>query len=79
MDESTLRRLVAEKKEELEMEIPLRRLENRIEKNHQKMMEGFRAIEKAFHVLAGQIVALADDLGSACGIIQSDPFNFENN
>ena len=57
----------------------LQRIEYQMEKNQQKMMEGFRAIEKAFHILAGQIVALGEDLGSACGIISADPFDFQNN
>ena len=64
-----------ERKEEKEDESESR-LEHLIRTNHEKMMQGFQAIESAFHILAGQIVALTEDLGSACGIISTDPFDF---
>ena len=46
-------------------------------KRHKKMMDGFKCIEQAFHILAGSIVSLGDDLGQATGTIASDPWSFD--
>jgi hypothetical protein len=52
-------------------------LEENMCKNHIKMMEGFRCIERAFQTLAGGIIALAEDLGAATGTLSSDPWTFD--
>ena len=52
-------------------------IEEKVLKQHKKMMEGFRCIEKSFKLLAGAIVSLGDDVGSATGTISTDPWAFD--
>ena len=52
-------------------------LEEKIEKKHKKMMEGFLCIQQAFLTLSGSIISLAEDLGAATGTISSDPWTFD--
>lgn len=54
------------------------RLDEKIEKNHAKIMEGFKCIEKAFQIMAGAILSLNEDLGGALGTISTDPWLFDN-
>jgi hypothetical protein len=43
--------------------------------DRKKMMEGFRCIEKAFHVMANVTQSLGEDLSVATGTIQIDPWS----
>ena len=52
-------------------------IEEKVQKKHAKMMEGFKHIESAFHILSGAIISLAEDLGSATGTIATDPWAFD--
>ncbi len=54
------------------------RLDEKIEKNHAKIMEGFKCIEKSFRLMANSIMALGVDLGEATGTISTDPWSFDN-
>ena len=52
-------------------------IEEKVTKQHKKMMEGFKCIETSFNLLAGAIVSLGDDVGTATGQISTDPWAFD--
>ena len=55
----------------------LNSIDEKITNQHKKMMEGFRLVEKSFKLLAGAIVSLSEDLGSATGTLATDPWAFD--
>ena len=52
-------------------------MEKNLRHKEGKMMEGFRCIEKSFRLMAGAIVSMSEDLGSATGTLASDPWAFD--
>jgi hypothetical protein len=52
-------------------------IEKKLRHKEGKMMEGFRCIEKSFRLMAGAIVSMSEDLGSATGTLASDPWAFD--
>ena len=48
-----------------------------LQKKHEKMMEGFRCIEKSFRLLARAMESFSEDLGSATGTLSTDPWAFD--
>ena len=52
-------------------------IEKKLRHKEGKMMEGFRCIEKSFRLMAGAIVSLSEDLGSATGTLSTDPWAFD--
>ena len=54
----------------------LEKLIEKMDKQFEKMMTGFRAIDKSFKLSAGAMVAMQEDLCEALGKIESEPFDF---
>ena len=52
-------------------------IERKLLQKDGKMMEGFRCIEKSFRLMAGAIISMSDDLGSATGTLSTDPWAFD--
>ena len=52
-------------------------IEEKVTKQHKKIMAGFKCIEKSIKLLAGAIVSLGDDVGTATGQISTDPWAFD--
>ena len=52
----------------------LQKISEEMKKDREKMMEGFRCIEKAFKLVASVTQTLGEDLSVATGTIQIDPW-----